>query len=302
MPFPASPFNQQDADDCVAMAFDMEAEVEPIPMEDFAVLNVDIGDITIEEQQAINLCKGLKKKSVVIEDLRPINSQVLEYSYRPLESINRYWAGPSHWNFRNFRKTLAPTTLTNSTTGSGKENQTLALRTNAERAKNKSIRSKPKQLNFTLITDDLFEKLDENKLRKTILSKKWDAKKLKLPTNYTYPPNFFDKYTLAPNLRLQRFNDDEENNNLVTEKVVDVDDNDDDHFDDIGGDDMGGNMTMSQTQGVGADFPTTQDVMGVDQNKTVMEISDNFVGAPDKVCGLFLSYFFKDLCVCLFLL
>ncbi|KAL5285984.1 NCAPH family protein [Megaselia abdita] len=294
IPLPASPMNQQDADDCMAMAFDMEAEVEPVPTEDYAVLNVDIGDIGIEEQEAINLCKGLKKKSVIIEDLRPINSNILEYSYRPLESINRYWAGPSHWNFRNFRKTMAPVIQPNSTAG-GKENQTLSIRINAERMKNKSIRNKPKQLNFTQITDDVFQKLDENKLRKTILSKKWDAKKLKLPTNYTYPQNFFDKYTLAPNLSARRFRreeDDEENNNLVMEAVTtDIhEDDDDNHFDDIGGDDMGGNQTISQSQGVGNDVPSTQDVMGGDANKTVMEISDNFIGAPDKVTRIVVPF------------
>lgn len=291
MPPPASPFNPQDADDCMAMAFDMDAEVEPVPTEDYAVLNVDIGDITVEEQEAINLCKGLKKKSVIIEDLRPINSNILEYSYRPLESINRYWAGPSHWHFKNFRKTLAPV-QPNSTAG-GKENQTLSIRMNAERMKNKSIRNRPKQLNFTQINDDVFQKLDESKLKKTILSKKWDAKKLKLPTNYTYPSTFFDKYTLAPNLSARRFlqeEEDEENNNLVTENVMsDIHDDDDNHFDDGVGD-MDGNMDVSLGQGGDTDFPSTQDVMG-DPNKTVMEISDNFVGAPDKV-GFFFLFFF----------
>lgn len=272
----------------MAMAFDMEAEVEPIPSEDYAVLNVEMDDMTVEEQEAINHCRGLKKKSVMIEDLRPINSKVLEYSYRPLESISRFWAGPSHWNFRNFRRTIAA--LQPNSTAGGKENSTLAIRTNAERAKNKTIRAKPKQLNFTQVSNSLFQKLDESKLKKTNLSKKWDAKKLKLPTKYTYSLNLYDKYALAPNLSARNFmmmdEDDEENNNLVTENVIsDVHhgDDDDNHFDDIGCDDIGGNISMTQSQAIGD--PTTQDVMGGgDLNKTVMEISDNFVGAPDKVC------------------
>lgn len=288
MPVASSPLTQQEADDYMAMAFDMEAEVEPMPLEDYAVLNVDIGDITVEEQEAINLCKGLKKKSVIIEDLRPINSKILEYSYRPLESINRYWAGPSHWNFRNFRKTLAPNALPGST--GGKENRTLSLRINAERAKNKSIRNKPKQLDFTQIDSDLFQKLDENKLKKINLSKKWDAKKLKLPTNFTYPSDFFDKYTLAPNLqsRFRRFTE-VEHNTLVTEHVAEDEDLDDDnHFDHIGGDDdMVGNLNSSQTQDVNPVLPSTEDILGGIANKTVMEISDNFVGAPDKVGYIF---------------
>ena len=87
------------------MQFDINAELEPLSQEnpyvvDYGDMEQDFDDLNDDDQQAINRCRGLKRQPVVIEDMQPNESIQLEYSYRPLDHIGQFWAGPAHWKFR----------------------------------------------------------------------------------------------------------------------------------------------------------------------------------------------------------
>lgn len=120
-----------------------------------------------------------------MQDLRPLDSSKLEYSYRPLENISQFWAGPSYWRFKKFR----PSRITNS----------FPSNINAKKAKKKKG---PEEL-LDEFDDSTFMPLTKKstvKLRRANIYKKWDAKTLKLPTYYKLDSNIFMIHPLAPGL------------------------------------------------------------------------------------------------------
>lgn len=198
---------------CLEYAFDMDAEVEPIPVTDNYSMDVmdfdsghDFDDLTQDDRAAISACKGLRRKTTLIEDLRPSDSTKLEYSYRPLDNINQYWAGPSYWKFRKSRKL----TIEQGSMGTI-EFSSVAPTAHAKRKINKN-RIEP--IKFTKLIenvcdspvdsdDDTFITVDSKhaqKFKKTNNSKRWDSKKLKLPTDLHIDRNLFNYYAYCPNV------------------------------------------------------------------------------------------------------
>lgn len=154
----------------------------------------DFDELTVEEQVAINNCKGLRRAPVLIEDMRPVDSSssTLEYSYRPMDKISQFWAGPSHWKFKKSRNkslSLAQRFSANHTGDNRKQNL---------RGKRKPLKFRTQPLEFLEIHDNLFQKLDEkSKMRKANIQKKWDAKRMKLPTDLQINKDIFDIYSYS---------------------------------------------------------------------------------------------------------
>lgn len=205
-------FNQSQ----IEYAFDINAEVEPEPDGDHYAIDYDMeGDGGVmeydeDDRTAINACKGLRRATTIIEELRPSDTMKLEYSYRPMENINQFWAGPSYWKFRKSRKL---TMGTNTTAGT-------VVVANGTVAKRKQTKNKVQPI-FSEISEnsgsggeDFTKFVDENvfisdkskagqKWKKTNLYKRWDSKKLKLPTDLRIDRDLFDNYKFAPGIRVQ---------------------------------------------------------------------------------------------------
>ncbi|XP_055390425.1 condensin complex subunit 2 [Condylostylus longicornis] len=262
----------------MALAFDINADVEPEPLDTHTFVDIDIdqfNELTQEEQIAINKCKGLRRVPVVIEDMRPVDSTSnLEYSYRPLDKISQFWAGPSHWKFKKSRKTSFSMVqrLTQSTEVGSKQKQR-PRRVN---------RLQPKQVQFGETHDDLFQKLDskKSKLKKANVQKKWDAKKLKLPTDLQIDEECFDVYEYGPAIQVSEIDnaispdlplESYDYNNATDQQYCSNIQNDDDFVDDRNDDNLHNNSNH--------DLPEQANA----SNTTVMEISTDYEGAPDKV-------------------
>uniref|UniRef100_A0A182MY38 Condensin complex subunit 2 n=1 Tax=Anopheles dirus TaxID=7168 RepID=A0A182MY38_9DIPT len=184
--------------------FDINAEVEPIPSGDAFILDYDaqdnIGDddFAEDDEMALEQCKGLMRKTVLIEDMRPLEttSSQLEYSYRPLENISQFWAGPAHWKFKRSlrpRSTMAPPDAKSASAASG----TSAKEPTVRRKKRFEVETLDDVLSET---DDQFREYNPNRPIKRItylkssVCKKWESKRLKLPTDYKLDKNRFEVY------------------------------------------------------------------------------------------------------------
>ncbi|KAL7739853.1 hypothetical protein ACLKA6_003294 [Drosophila palustris] len=305
----------------LSMAFDINAECEPMPDLDGptpAVLEMDDNDLeelTTEERTTIQNCRVLRKQPVVIDDMRPVdgNSQ-LEYSYRPMDQISQFWAGPSHWKFR---KTRARSTLGQSNaldnnaasgSGGGGGNNINAAAARARRAAQQAARRRSQQLNFGTFTESLFQPLESNtKLRKANCQKKWDARKLVLPTKYEFEPNYFYKYDYAPSIKVSRrfgvpddYDLDRDAQSAIDDGGDDVELFDNDHFS-VGTPNSPTSMYVSSLQAggdpgdpssfIGGDpamgFSLTQ---GNNCNDTVLEIATDFEGAPMQVTKVIVPF------------
>lgn len=197
------------------LQFDMNAPVEPIANErsfvmDFGELDEnDFEDLNDDEMVALERCKGLKRQPILIEDMQPETSVHLEYSYRPLDMIDQFWAGPSHWKFRQSRRTHA----LNSMSGMSQTTST-SIATQVVGQKPKIVRKKKivKKIEVTL---DYFYYIDENNIIVPIskrmkanqlsvqtMAKRWDSKKLKLPADYRVPNDIFDSFTHACSIHI----------------------------------------------------------------------------------------------------
>lgn len=207
----------------IEFAFDMAAEVEPIPVEDNYAIDYDMDDggndfdeLTQDDRAAISACKGLRRKTTIIEDLRPADTTKLEYSYRPLDNINQFWAGPSYWKFRKSRKL---TMTKDATVGSTMQSGTMAIANAATKRKANRIKFEP--IKFTTMIEDSTRDMDEDsddglflslnskqaqKFKKNNLYKRWDSKKLKLPTDLQIDRNLFNYYTYCPRVSIVRNN------------------------------------------------------------------------------------------------
>lgn len=197
--------------------FDIDAEVEPIPVGDAYIIDYvpqesmgaadNDDELNEEDQLALQNCRGLKRKTVLIEDMRPVDSSSvnLEYSYRALDNISQFWAGPSHWKFKRSKN---PRSLS--------MRQTLGSSGVDGKTKQKVSRKKKRFEVDTLddmisVAEELFPKYNPNRPVKSIthlkslICKKWDSKKLKLPTDFHLERNRFDVNKFARGMKLQEF-------------------------------------------------------------------------------------------------
>lgn len=202
---------------CLEYAFDVDADVEPMPTDDhhytMNVMDFDTGndfdDLTQEDRAAISACKGLRRKATMIEDLRPSDTTKLEYSYRPLDNINQFWAGPSYWKFRKSRKlTMNRESIATS------EGSTVVPTAHANRRRANRVKFEP--IKFTTLVEsiceddadsdeDLFISIDSKqaqKFKKNSVYKRWDSKKLKLPTDLHIDRDLFNYYTYCPSMQI----------------------------------------------------------------------------------------------------
>ncbi|XP_039951582.1 condensin complex subunit 2 [Bactrocera tryoni] len=318
VPFEDAPFDGGNCDDGggehMSMAFDINAECEPLPSlnDQPAMLDVDYNDfeeLTTEERTAINNCRGLRKAPVLLEDLRPVDAtSKLEYSYRPLDKISQFWAGPSHWKFKRARPrpSTAPTLQ-------GVNNQRAPARRGHALSKKRS-----KQLKFEQEFDDIFIKIEKYKARKANYHKKWDQRKLKLPTDLQLNSEMFNKFKCAPSAVVQPVVEDDDielaggdgihGNDHVSAADDHFGDHDDGACADLGGGDvgglnsMGGNVSMvgdnmgNASQNVFGDNgelePPPLDGIGDDNpaNNTVLEIATSFDGAPSQVTKIIVPF------------
>ncbi|XP_037959268.1 condensin complex subunit 2-like [Teleopsis dalmanni] len=287
-----SPLNVNDPDDTprvltpseLAVQFDMDAECQPVCLDPEApMLDVDFceyDDLTSEEVTAINRCRGLRHSAQIMEDLRPTDSSSqLEYSYRPLNKISRFWAGPSHWKFKGLRPSQS-TLLFSSNTQNGR-----LINQRAQRAQVVKTRSKP--LIFGVDGDEsLYLPYDKatNKQRRANIHKKWDQRKLKLPTDLLVNKNTFMRGWLVPrgydiqnsNLRKTVAN---KSAGTIANSVVQPDDDEHCADNDVFIDhlDMLSDTEHLQRDDVGVDSESQE------CNDTVLEIATEFDGAPSQV-------------------
>lgn len=194
------------------VVFDPNAEVEPISNDNNFMIDYggtqddnDFEQLEVEDRNAIMRCRGIRRAAIVIEDMKPVDasSSHLEYSYRPLDVISQFWAGPSHWKFRRTRSMAKKSfTSANQSATGGK----------VLRSKRKTTRRKKEHVNVT--TEELFnevpelfvERNPEKPLMKitytrTHISRKWNIKRLRLPTIMKIEADVFDKFTSGPQLR-----------------------------------------------------------------------------------------------------
>jgi len=301
---PAEPMQDEDqhdegldnADDmCVneiSMAFDINAECEPMPDLDGPpplVMEVDhneLDELTTEEQMVLNNCRQLQKQTEFLKDLRPVDgNSKLEYCYRPMEKISQFWAGPSHWKFKRASK-------------DPQDNQTVRT----ERPKfssNQNVNRRAKTVAYDNVTEGAFEQqdsTDSTKKQRRVNFKKWDHRKLKLPTHFNLDPDLFFKYDSAPSIKLsKRFGepDSDEGGDLGIDMDADMHhsaDNDQDLFNnDIFTDAVPADVSIIEAMAnegsngmLGAnDMSLTK--MNATCDNSVFEIGTEFEGAPPQV-------------------
>ncbi|KAH8410318.1 hypothetical protein KR009_011721 [Drosophila setifemur] len=293
-----------------SMAFDINAECEPMPDMDGPlplVLEVDcheLEELSVEEQMMVKNCRRLRKQAEVIEDLRPVDgTSKLEYSYRPMEQISQFWAGPSHWKFKRTRprSTMAQ--------ANGQVEPQTGITQRTKKSAQPAAKKRVKQLDYSKVTEDFFQPLDTTKLRKVNFQKKWDARKLILPTKFNFEPDYFLKYDSAPSINL-------------TQRVEEPDSDDGgdhdmdimagSHHDDVDNDpDLFGNehFTAAVPANLSVMAPPEgeeggEDMMDVDAgeaslgpinasmacNNTVFEIGTDFEGAPTQVTKVIVPF------------
>ncbi|XP_058066505.1 condensin complex subunit 2 [Anopheles bellator] len=285
--------------------FDINAEVAPVPTGDAFILDYDAKDIdgdddfAEDDELALEQCKGLMRKTIQIEDMRPIDSSCsnLEYSYRPLDNISQFWAGPAHWKFK--RSTRARGTITVLLSGTDSASGSVAK----ERVGRRKKRFELDTLDDVLSVDaSLFKAYDPNKpikgitIQKNSICKKWDSKKLKLPTNFHLDRDRFDKWHYARGLNVRDFI---RNASVAIEPAPseeyncetgddhtscgnDMDDGRDDDLDHAG--DLLPEAHVGDLRNVTATGPTQQ------LNATVDAISTEFEGAPEKIAKINIAY------------
>ncbi|KAH8389554.1 hypothetical protein KR215_000975 [Drosophila sulfurigaster] len=305
----------------LSMAFDINAECEPMPDLDghtAAVLEVDyneLEELTAEERHTLQSCRGLRKQPVVIDDLRPIDgSSKLEYSYRPMDKISQFWAGPSHWKFK---RTRARSTFgqinaqeKSSVGGADGGSSTISATTaRARRAAQQAAKRRSQQLKFGEYTEHLFQPLESNtKLRKANCQKKWDARKLVLPTKFDFDADYFEKYDYAPSIKVtRRFGVQDEDldhdaNSAIDDVAEDVELFDNDHFSaDTPHSPSAMNISempegadtgtfLDGDQAIGGNISQGNTTLRNNCNDTVLEIATDFEGAPTQVTKVIVPF------------
>ncbi|XP_033238691.1 uncharacterized protein [Drosophila pseudoobscura] len=169
------------------VAFDMNAECEPMPDIEAGppiILDKhsnDLQELTAEEQTVITNCRRLKKTAEFIDDLRPVDGVTrLEYSYRPMDQISQLCEAPAHWKFRipRPRTTLAQTIGPKDAVTVGKPKKTKTAAAAAAAA----AKLRMKEFHYGQCKEELFQPLDANiKQQKVNYQKKCEARK-RMPT------------------------------------------------------------------------------------------------------------------------
>lgn len=249
-------------------------------------------ELTTEDRFAIQACRGLRRPPVLIENLAPVDasSSTLEYSYRPLDNINQFWAGPSHWKFKKLSIAGQPVNR-NSLENQGKAKK--------KRVTKKTLKNKLQELTFDDEEDQLLLPLDAKNSVKHANYKKWDPKKLKLPTNYKLERNCFDVFKYAQSLSV---------NACDVEGTVDIPSSDyqyDNAVDrdycpnnnDVDTDDAASDVHMDHHQNDDYNENLENDN---DLNATMAAISHQFEGAPNKVRFFLFVINFDQFFKCLF--
>lgn len=280
------------------LQFDINAEVEPIPTERSFVM--DFGDmddhdfIDVEEEQriALNRCKGLKRQPILIEDMQPETSAVVsDYSYRPLDMIDQFWAGPSHWKFRQSRRTNLALRASQASINNVSEVQVIGQKPKAIRKK-KIIRRSEVSLEDALNADDfdtLFAQKGKSKntqITVQVMAKRWDNKKLKLPNDHRIASDIFDMFAHTKTIHIatnpdatftgtdngDNYNYDNEDDRNYCSRVADIQsDTETETNTDMG--QMDNNMEFDMGDMAAPQLPIPQ----------IDEIPDFFVGAPDRI-------------------
>ncbi|XP_049289983.1 condensin complex subunit 2 [Anopheles funestus] len=283
--------------------FDINAEVEPVPSGDAFILHYDAKDMdgnddfAEDDQMALEQCKGLRREAVVIEDMKPLESfnAQLDYSYRPLDRISQFWAGPSHWKFK---RTFRPRTIATSDTAS------TGSTTSKERTGSRKKRFEMDTLDDVFsVNETLFQKYTPNRPdkgfthMKTAICKKWESKKLKLPTDYKLDPNRFDVYKYARGISVMDFYEVDGSNHASSEEYK-CDARDDQISCSNDANDEGDNeMMMNHDEGEfhhveHENRPLEHGEKDKTMNvSTVADvISSEFHGAPDRVQKINITY------------
>uniref|UniRef100_A0A6P4EAW0 Condensin complex subunit 2 n=1 Tax=Drosophila rhopaloa TaxID=1041015 RepID=A0A6P4EAW0_DRORH len=293
--------DQHDEINEISMSFDINAECEPMPDLDGPpplVMEVDsneIEELTTEEQMVINNRRRLGKQAEFIEDLRPVDgNSKLEYSYRPMEQISQFWAGPSHWKFKRTR----PHSTFTQTTGQADAQPVRSQR--PKKSTHLTANRRAKAVDYGNVTENFFQPLDTSiRQRRVNFEKKWDSCKLILPTKFNLDPDYFFKYESAPSIKVsQRAGepDSDEGGDLGIDMGADIyhdEDNDqelfnNEHFTDAVPANVSVIAAIAAEQGAEGMMDVDAGEMGLTQmnatcNNTVFEIGTEFVGAPSQV-------------------
>lgn len=276
------------------LAFDINADVEPIDAPPVEYMETGFDDdeldqMDAEDMQAISAVRSLRRNADTLNDMRPVDahSSQLEYSYRPLENISRFWAGPSYWKIQRPRPSIAAALKNRGSSVVGAVGQ--QNKAQPQRRKFEPIEF---QENFDSSMFISVSSAEAAKLRKMNLFKRWDPKKLRLPTDLHLDRQRFDKYFYAPGLPVEWHK--EPAHSVVSQTAAYDYNNAEDreycsnlHEDDDGTPEPSGNMTAGSAAG------TDGCVAGDDNNGTQhdgmigaapMEIGLEFAGAqPEKV-------------------
>ncbi|KAH8418818.1 hypothetical protein KR222_008742 [Zaprionus bogoriensis] len=296
----------------LSMAFDINAECEPMPeldVPDPALMEDNFNEmeeLTTEERTTLQRCRAFRKQPELIEDLRPVDgSSKLEYSYRPMDKISQFWAGPSHWKFKRTRGRTtfgASNTQDNVAAADGVS----AAANRVRRAAQQAAKRRSKPLNFGECTENLFQILDEKtKPRKANFQKRWDARKLMLPTKFQFDPDYFYKYDYAPGIKVSRWfgvQDDEDMDQDTNSGGGDVADDvelfDNDHFtaDAPGSPSQMNVSTLGHEPGPDGQMDHSGNANLANNtfrnlgNDTVLEIATDFEGAPTQVTKVIVPF------------
>lgn len=305
-----------------AMVFDPDAEVAPVHDNDGFILDLggDAGgfddpeddfaeQLSREDIQTIQACRGLQRQTVVIEDMRPVDNQSshLEYSYRPLEHISQFWAGPSHWKYRRLRSSTKQSLNLAGSNVASRESGTSVEENVAQKQRNTRPRRKkefqPSTVDDILhFTSDKF--LDRSSatlpkkisLTKAYVSRNWNQKKLRLPTNLELDRSTFAYFSMASGLLTVQqepdiqpeipveagYNyDNVQDREYCSEQNVETDAETDTDFGDHVGGDVDPNTSEENILPEAAAIDETVDVIPL-----------NYEGAPEKV-NISLFYLFS---------
>ncbi|XP_002021748.2 LOW QUALITY PROTEIN: condensin complex subunit 2 [Drosophila persimilis] len=279
----------------ISVAFDMNAECEPMPdMEASPPIIIDIQsndlqDLTAEEQTRLSKTAG------VIDDLRPVDGVTsLDYSYRPMDRISQFWAGPAHWKIR---RTRPLTTLAETNGPMAAKPKKTAAATSKRRMKN---------LHYGKFNKELFQPLNATKKKpRKVNEKKWDARKVVRPTKFSFEADYSLKYDSAPGIKVsQSFGEAD----LVEGLENDTDMDGGSHHDDA-------HIELSDNEHFTTDDPVmnrmsaagienTMDMMNEDScedrlnqsqsihedDDTILEISTEFKDAPRQVTKVIVPF------------
>lgn len=189
----------------IGLQFDINASVEPVPLERPVVMDYgdmhqdDFDDVSELDLVAMERCKGLRRDAVFIEDMQPETSVALEYSYRPVDMIDKFWAGPAHWKFKRSRQTgISVTTRASQLTAASTSKPI-----NRKRKLNKMVEATLGDANNAWDDSrDVFIAITPNMRGTQSIHSKWDPKTLKLPCDYKVPLDIFNKLIHAPSLHI----------------------------------------------------------------------------------------------------